>query len=51
MLRVDIEWTIEGRHGTRSGKLHGLHAQERANAEAAVRRRARRVDTVTIREI
>jgi hypothetical protein len=51
MERIDIEWSIEGRKGTTSGKLHELHAQEVANAKESIRALARRGDTVTIREI
>ena len=47
MTRVNLIWTIEGAKRTRSGKLYELHYQERANAEASVRRLARKGDTVT----
>lgn len=53
MLRVDLEWTIEGSRlrGTRTGKLYGLHEQEIMGAKHAIQLLARRGDTVTIREI
>ena len=51
MARVDLEWTIEGRDGTKTGKLYGLHEQELAMAKAQIKRRARRGDTITTREI
>ncbi len=51
MIRVDLEWTIEGRNGTRSGRLYGLHEVERANAEEDVKRLARSGDTVTFKVI
>jgi len=51
MIRTDIEWTIEGAKGTRTGKLYGLHEQERINAETAIKAHAKRGDTITIREI
>jgi hypothetical protein len=49
--RVDLEWSIEGRNGTRRGKMHELHAQEVVNAKRSIKDAARRGDTVTIREI
>lgn len=51
MIRVDLEWTIEGRKSTRSGKLYELHEQEVMGAKAAIKLHARRGDTITIREI
>lgn len=51
MIRVDLEWTIEGRQGTRAGKLYGLHEQEVMGAKRAIKLRAKRGDTVTVREI
>ena len=51
MVRVDIEWSIEGRKGTKSGKLYGLHPQEVMGAEQALRLRTRRGDTVQIKKI
>ena len=51
MTRVDLEWTIEGRKGTTSGKLYGLHEQEVAGAEQAIKLRARRGDTIGIKRI
>lgn len=50
MTRVDLEWTIEGRQTT-TGRLYGLHEQEVMGAKQAIRQRARRGDTVIIREI
>lgn len=47
--RADLTWTIEGRKGTRTGNLYGLHEQELAEAERVIRSQARRGDTVTIR--
>lgn len=51
MNRVDLEWTIEGSKGTKSGKLYGLHEGEVIGAKEALKLRARRGDTITIREI
>lgn len=51
MTRVDLEWTIEGKRGTKTGQLYGLHEQEVMGAKDAVRLRARTGDTVTIREV
>ncbi len=51
MLRCDLEWTIEGRNGTRTGKLYGLHEQEVLGARHSINLKARRGDTVTIKEI
>lgn len=51
MTRVDLEWTIEGCKGTKTGKLYGLHEQEVMGAKEAIKNRARRGDTVTIRDI
>lgn len=51
MQRVDIEWSIETRHQVYTGNLYGLHEQERLNAVAAIMRRARRGDTVTIKTL
>lgn len=51
MTRVDLEWTIEGRQGLRSGTLYELHEQELANAKEAVRGQARPGDTVTLHVI
>jgi uncharacterized protein involved in tellurium resistance len=51
MIRVDLEWTIEGRQGTKAGKLYGLHEQEVAQTKVSLKQRARRGDTITIREI
>jgi hypothetical protein len=51
MTRVDLEWTIEGRKGTQTGKLYGLHEQEVARAKEDIKRRARRGDTIDIRKI
>lgn len=51
MERHDMEWSIEGKKGTRQGKLYGMHEQELANAKAAVKRHARRGDTVTMKVI
>jgi len=51
MVRVDLEWTIEGRNGTKTGKLYGLHEQEVMGARHSLKLRARRGDTVTVREI
>jgi hypothetical protein len=51
MTRVDLEWTIEGRKGIRTGQLYGLHFAEVLGAKAAIKGRAKRGDTVTIREI
>lgn len=51
MIRVDLEWTIEGRNGTRTGKLYGLHEEELANAKHGIKRAARRGDSVTIRQV
>lgn len=52
MKRVNLEWTIEGKkiHGTRTGKMYGLHFAERMSAEQTIRKMARRGDTVTIKE-
>ncbi|BEL07805.1 hypothetical protein Q0Z83_059960 [Actinoplanes sichuanensis] len=49
VTRWDVEWEIQGRKGTRSGKLHELHEQEVAGARHAIRLHARRGDTVNIR--
>lgn len=51
MIRVDLEWTIEGRKGTKTGKLYGLHEQEIMGARQAIKLRARPGDTVTVREV
>lgn len=53
MIRVDLEWTIEGtrKAGNRSGKLYGLHAGEVASARQMLKREARRGDTITVRTI
>ncbi len=51
MMRADLEWSIEGKNGVRSGKLYGLHEQEMDNAKASVKRQARRGDTITLREV
>lgn len=51
MTRVDLEWEIEGRNGTQSGKLYELHEQEVIGAKQAIKLRARRGDTITIRLI
>jgi len=53
MVRVDLEWTIEGtrKKGTRSGKLYGLHEQEVIGAKATIKLHAQRGDTITIRLI
>jgi hypothetical protein len=50
-LRTDLEWTIEGRNGTQTGKLYELHEGEVQGAMASIKGRARRGDTITIREI
>lgn len=51
MARVDLEWTIEGRKGLRSGTLYELHEQELANAKQTIKGQARTGDTVTMRVI
>lgn len=51
MTRVDLEWSIEGVKGVKSGTLYELHEQEVAAARQAIKRRARRGDTINIREI
>jgi hypothetical protein len=51
MNRVDLEWTIEGRKGTRTGKLYGLHEQEVMAAKRSIKLHARRGDTITVREV
>jgi hypothetical protein len=51
MTRVDLEWTIEEAKATKTGKLYGLHEQEVMGAKQAIKLRARRGDTVTVREI
>jgi hypothetical protein len=51
MNRVDLEWTIEGRKGTRTGKLYGLHEQEVMGAKQSIKLHARRGDTITVREV
>lgn len=51
MVRVDLEWTIEGKKGAKTGKLYGLHEQEVMAAKHAVKLRARRGDSITVREI
>lgn len=51
MNRVDLEWTIEGRQGTKTGKLYELHEQEVMAAKQALKLHARRGDTVTVREL
>lgn len=51
MIRVDLEWTIEGRTGTKTGRLVGLHEMEVQGAKHALRLRARRGDTITVRTI
>jgi len=48
MIRVDLEWAIEGKNGTRTGKLYGLHEGEVQLAKHGIRLKARRGDTVTI---
>lgn len=49
LTRVNLTWKIEGRRGqVRSGEYFELHEQEVASAKAAIRRAARRGDTVTI---
>lgn len=50
MPRVNIEWSIEGKTSTKTGKLYGLHSEELANAKLAIARRARRGDTINVRE-
>ena len=47
MNRYDMDWTIEGKDGERSGKLDGMHAGELEGAKAALKARAKRGDTVT----
>lgn len=49
--RVDLIWTIEGKSGTKSGRLYELHEQEEANAREGIKRLARRGDTVTIQAV
>jgi hypothetical protein len=51
MTRTNIEWSIEGRKGTRSGKLYQLHEMELMGAKESIKRLARRGDTVTIKEV
>lgn len=51
MIRVDLEWTIEGSKGTKTGKLYELHEQEVMGAKQAIKLRAKRGDTITVREI
>lgn len=51
IVRVDLEWSIEGSKGTQTGKLYGLHPQEVLGAKQALRQRAKRGDTITVREI
>jgi hypothetical protein len=51
MTRVDLEWSIEGSDGTKTGKLYQLHEQELANAKRALKQRAKCGDTITVREI
>jgi hypothetical protein len=47
--RWSLNWKIEGRAGTRSGKLEGLHEGELEEAKRAIKRQARRGDTINIR--
>jgi hypothetical protein len=49
MERYDMTWTVEGRKSTSSGRLYEMHEAELENAKAAVRRLARRGDTVTMK--
>lgn len=49
LTRVNLEWTIEGRDETRTGRLYELHEQEVHTAKQTIKSRARRGDTVTIR--
>lgn len=51
MIRVNLEWTIEGKDGVQTGKLYGLHEMEVMGAKHALKLRARRGDTITVREI
>lgn len=51
MVRVDVEWEIEGRKGTRTGKQYGLHPGELEGLKAQLKREARTGDTITVREI
>ena len=51
MIRIDLEWEIQGRKGTRAGKLYGLHEQEVRGAEHGIKLHARRGDTVLIKKI
>lgn len=48
MIRVNVEWSIEGRSGTQTGKLYDLHEQEVMGVRVALRQRAKRGDTVSI---
>lgn len=50
MPRTNLEWTIEGKNGVRTGKLYGLHEQELAKTKNDIKRRARRGDTWYTRE-
>jgi hypothetical protein len=50
MVRVNLEWTIEGSKGTKTGKLYELHENEVAAAKQALKGRARRGDTITTKE-
>lgn len=47
--RYDMDWSIEGANGTRSGKLYEMHEAELENAKRNVKRLAYRGDTVTIK--
>lgn len=50
--RVNLEWSIEGKDGkVKSGTLYELHEGEVATSKAAIKRQARRGDTVTITAI
>jgi hypothetical protein len=51
LTRVDLEWSIAGRKGTKTGKLYGLHEAEVLGAKHAIKLHARRGDTINVREI
>lgn len=47
--RMELTWEIEGRTGVRTGKLGFMHEGELEEAKRAIKRQARRGDTVTIK--
>jgi hypothetical protein len=47
--RYDMEWTIEGKDETRSGRLYEMHEAELEHATRGLRRLTRRGETLTMK--